>query len=64
MPSSLNAQLSVIAEHVGRYRTEISDLAASTGLDRDSDVVAALFEAERALRTATRAVEHARSLAR
>jgi|tagenome__1003787_1003787.scaffolds.fasta_scaffold17409863_2 hypothetical protein len=64
MPSSLHAQLSVIAEHVGRYRSEIASLAGGRDLDPDSDVVAALFEAERAMRAAGRAVERARTLAR
>jgi hypothetical protein len=63
MPSSLHAQLSVIAEHVGRYRTEVADLAGGVS-DPDAPVVAALYEAERALRSAARAVEQARSLAR
>ena len=64
MPSSLHAQLSVIAEHVGRYRTEIATLAAGRDVEADSDVVAALFEAERAMRSAGRAVERACELSR
>ena len=64
MPSSLHAHLSVIVEHLGRYRTEIADLAGDRAGDPDAPVVAALYEAERALRAAVRSVEHARSMAK
>jgi hypothetical protein len=64
MPSSLNAQLAVIADHLVRYQSEVADLADGADLDPDSDVAAALHEAERSLRTAARAVGHARSLSR
>ncbi|MFT3855014.1 MAG: hypothetical protein QM733_20105 [Ilumatobacteraceae bacterium] len=64
MASSLHAHLSVIAEHIGRYRAEVADLAGDRSVDPDAPVVAALYEAERALHTATRAVEHAKTLAR
>jgi hypothetical protein len=64
MPSSLNAQLAVIADHLDRYRDEVATLAAEPAVDPDSEVVVALHEAERALRSAARAVALARSLAR
>ncbi len=64
MASSLNAQLAVITDHLDRYRVEVAGLADDAGIDPDSDVIAALHEAERALRVAARAVAHARGLTR
>ena len=64
MPSSVDARLSVIADHVGRYRDEIAEIAGAPDLSTSEDLVRALYEAERALRSATRAIGLARSMAR
>ena len=63
VPSSLTAQLSVINDHVDRYREQIADLARTGGSGAGEDAVAAMFEAERALRTAARALQRATKLA-
>ncbi len=64
MPTPLAAELSVITEHVGRYREQIADLARTGGNSVGDDTIAALFEAERALRSAGRALQRAATLAR
>jgi hypothetical protein len=63
MPSPLNAHLSVIAEHVDRYGSELADLAVDQR-PADEDVAAALYEAERALRSASRSLRRAIKLGR
>jgi len=63
MSSSSNAVLSVIAEHVDRYRQEVADLAPEHQQAQRDDVIAAIYEAERALRTATRLLRRAAKLA-
>jgi hypothetical protein len=64
MPSSVDARLAVIADHVDRYRDEVALIAAEPGLSTSEDLIRALYEAERALRSATRAIGLARSVAR
>ena len=63
MPSPSAAHVSVIIEHVERYGEELVDLARQEQAARRDDVVAAMFEAERALRTAARALRRAAKLA-
>jgi hypothetical protein len=64
MPNPVDARLAVIADHVGRYREEIAEMAGEPQLSTSEDLVRALYEAERALRTATRALVLARSVGR
>jgi hypothetical protein len=53
------AELSVAADHVDRYRERVAGLVTPLlGGDHD-DAVAAMFEAERSLRSASRALERA-----
>lgn len=62
MSSHAAAELTVTADHVDRYRQRIAALAAPLlGSDHD-DVVAAIYEAERSLRTAQRSLERAARL--
>jgi hypothetical protein len=64
MSSSVDSRLAVIADHVDRYREEVGDIAHEPELTASEDLVRALYEAERALRTAARALVLARSIAR
>lgn len=59
MSSHVAAELSVTAEHVDRYRQHIAALAAPLVGGAHDDVVAAIHEAERALRSAHRQLERA-----
>ncbi|MEK7425331.1 MAG: hypothetical protein AAB131_15990 [Actinomycetota bacterium] len=62
MTASAAAELSATLEHVSRYRERVAVIARSLSAPDAGDhhdVVAALFEAERSLRTAARAVERA-----
>jgi hypothetical protein len=63
MSSSTAAVLSVIAEHVDRYRHEVADLAPHYAQAERDDVVAAIYEAERALVAANRLLRRAAKLA-
>lgn len=63
MPTSSAAVLSVIADHVDRYRHEVADLAPGYADAERDDVVAAIYEAERALVAANRLLRRAASLA-
>ncbi len=78
MATNHSASLSVIADHLDRYHEQIGDLvpgfhsgsaghggqvAGGTSSDPTADVVIALVEAERALRTAARLVRRAARLA-
>ena len=63
MSSSSHAVLSVIAEHIDRYRQEVADLAPGHQTAEQDDVSGALYEAERALRTASRLLRRAAKLA-
>ena len=65
MTSSAAAELSVIGEHLARYRERAAAIARTLSAgarDDNGDVVAALFEAERALRTAERAIDRSTRL--
>lgn len=59
MTASVSAELSVTAEHVDRYRQRVAGLATPLIGGAHDDAVAAIFEAERALRTAQRMLERA-----
>jgi hypothetical protein len=57
------AELSAAAEAIGSYRRRVGDLAGPyLGTERD-DLVSAIYEAERSLRTAERLLERALRLA-
>ena len=64
MPSSVDSRLAVIADHVDRYRDEVAAIACEPEQARLEDLVRALYEAERALRSASRALVLARTIAR
>jgi hypothetical protein len=58
------AELSAAAEVVSSYQRRVGDLAAPhLGTERD-DLIAAIYEAERALRTAERLLQRAAKVAR
>ena len=61
--ASTAATLFVIAEHVDRYREEVADLAPNHRVEDAADVISALDEAERALRSAGRLLRRAAKLA-
>lgn len=63
MPNASAAVFSVIAEHVERYREEVAELVRSNPPGHRDDVVAAMYEAERALRNAGRSLRRAAKLA-
>ena len=63
MPSNPSAALSVMADHLERYHEEVGGFVPHYQADEQGDVVSALVEAERALRTATRLVRRAAKLA-
>lgn len=56
---SATASLSVMADHVERYQQEVAELVPGYQLAQRDDVVTALVEAERALRTAARGLRRA-----
>ena len=57
--STAAAELSVASDHVERYRERVAALVTPL-LDGDhDDAVSAMFEAERALRTAVRSLDRA-----
>ena len=59
MSTSTAAELAVAADHVERYRERVASLVTPLqGGDHD-DVVAAMYEAERALRSASRSLDRA-----
>ena len=61
-PSSTAAELSAVADTVGRYRQRVAGLAEPyLGSDRE-DIIAAVYEAERQLRGAERALQRALKL--
>ena len=63
MSSSTAAELSAAAEGVAGYRRRVVDLVGpQLGPDRD-DLVAAIYEAERSLRTSERLLARALKLA-
>jgi hypothetical protein len=56
------AELSAAAEAIGGYRRRVGDLAGPyLGTERD-DLVSAIYEAERSLRTAERLIQRALKL--
>ena len=61
--SAVAAELGAAADTVGSYRRRVADLVGpGLGPDRE-DLVTAIYEAERALRTAERLLDRARSVA-
>lgn len=62
MSASIAAELAVIAEHLDRYRDRVSGLANQLRGSEHDDAMAAIYEAERALRTAHRALTRAAGL--
>ena len=62
MSAHVLAELTVTAEHVDRYRERVAGLATPLANTSHEDVVAAIYEAERALRTAHRMLERAAKL--
>ena len=63
MPVNASAALSVMADHVDRYQQEVGELLPGYQLHQRDDVVTALVEAERALRSAARCLRRAAKLA-
>ncbi len=63
MPENAAAALSVMADHVDRYQQEVGELLPGYQLHERDDVVTALVEAERALRSAARGLRRAAKLA-
>lgn len=63
-PSQTAAVLAVINDHVDRYRDEIAHLASGLQQEQEADLVSAIYEAERALRSAGRSLRRATKLAR
>ena len=60
--STAAAELAVTADHVERYRERIAALAPPLADGNNDDAIAAIFEAERALRTAHRQLDRAARL--
>lgn len=58
-PMSVSPQLSVVTATAAELRERVHDLAIELGNEVGEDAVAALQEAERALATAVRRLEHA-----
>jgi hypothetical protein len=63
MPANPSVSLSVMADHVDRYQQEVGDFVPGYQATQHDDVVGALVEAERALRTAGRLLRRAAKLA-
>ena len=63
MPTNPAATLAVISDHVDRYQEQVGDLLPEYQAADQGDMVNALVEAERALRTAARLVRKAAKLA-
>jgi hypothetical protein len=63
-PSSTHANLVVITDRVERSREEVGRLAEGLNLDQHADLIAAIYEAERALRSAARALTRATRISR
>lgn len=63
MSTAAAAELGAAADTVGSYRRRVADLVGpDLGPNRD-DLVSAIYEAERALRTAERLLDRARKVA-
>lgn len=56
---STAAELSVVADHVDRYRDRVQGLVRPLLGTKHDDAVSAVYEAERSLRSAARALERA-----
>ncbi len=63
MNETIRAELAAAAEAVERYRLRVEGLVESAGRDSE-DLVAAMWEAERALLSAQRLLARAEKLAR
>lgn len=61
--STIAAELSVMSEGTARYQERVAELRTRITGDEHDDVVAAIHEAERALRTAHRALTRAHRFA-
>ena len=59
MSSHTAAELAVTADHVERYRQRIAAVATPLRDGQHDDVVAAIYEAERSLRSAQRSLDRA-----
>lgn len=59
MPDNPSLSLSVMADHVERYQQEVAEFLPGYQRDQRDDVLTALVEAERALRTAARSLRRA-----
>ena len=64
MSSSSSAEISVIADGINMYRARVAGLAEPLIGSPQVDLIAALYETERALRNAHRAMQRAMKLAR
>lgn len=64
MNASTAAEIGVIADGIDRYRSRVVGLAEPIIGTPNEDLLAALYEAERNLRTASRSLERAQRLAR
>ena len=64
MSSSSAAEISVIADGIDGYRARVAGLAEPFIGSPQEDLLAAFYEAERALRTAHRAMQRAMKLTR
>ncbi len=62
MSASIAAELSVTADHIDRYRDRVAAMASALAGGNHDDAVAAIYEAERALRTAHRLLDRASNL--
>lgn len=62
--ASTAAELSVAADHVDRYRDRVRGLTQPLLGTHHDDAISAMYEAERSLRSATRALERAIKLLR
>lgn len=63
MRSTAAAELGVAADVVATYRQRVADLVGPSLGPNAEDLVAAIYEAERSLRTAERVLQRARKVA-
>ena len=61
--STIAAELAVMAEGTARYQERVAELRSGNLGEQHDDLVAAIHEAERALRTAQRALMRANRIA-
>jgi C4-dicarboxylate-specific signal transduction histidine kinase len=61
--STIAAELAVMAEGTARYQERVAELRAGNLGEQHDDLVSAIHEAERALRTAQRALMRANRIA-